>query len=324
MYEFSTLVRTIRALSGLCGCVSAINTACFVWRWDLHFVNTTLLETTARSDFETRWKIQMSDRQLWSICTSPIAGEVTYKYCGNVPDTIQLTLPVRTVICCMTVQGEGEEQVFLLSKCGTDGTFKVTGFGKKIGCFFCQKVTTPSVCMVCCEEVTTSSVCMLWLWGSDDIFSLYALAVMKWRRLQSVCCGCDEVTTPSVCMLWLWWSDDIFSLYAVAVMKWRRLQSVCCGCDEVTTPSVCMLWLWWSYDAYILFCVCQRTAYYYLYFSWLICTHRYHSYHVPSVLHRYNLAYVYSSQYKNFPYRICTLAYSLLPYSTSCSISYRR
>ena len=255
-----------------------------MWRWDLHFVNTTLLETTARSDFETRWKIQMSDRQLWSICTSPIAGEVTYKYCGNVPDTIQLTLPVRTVICCMTVQGEGEEQVFLLSKCGTDGTFKVTGFGKKIGCFFCQKVTTPSVCMVCCEEVTTSSVCMLWLWGSDDIFSLYALAVMKWRRLQSVCCGCDEVTTP----------------------------------------SVCMLWLWWSYDAYILFCVCQRTAYYYLYFSWLICTHRYHSYHVPSVLHRYNLAYVYSSQYKNFPYRICTLAYSLLPYSTSCSISYRR
>jgi len=73
------------------------------------------------------------------------------------------------------------------------------------------------------------------------------------------------------------------------VRKLRRLQSVCCGCEEVTTPSVCMLWLWGSYDAHILFCGCQRTVcYYYLYFCWLICTHRHHSYHVPSVLHRYN------------------------------------
>ena len=206
-----------RDLFGLCGCVSAANAACCLWRWDLHCVNMTLLETTARSDIETRWKIQMSDRQLWSICTSPIAAEVTYRYCGNVPHTIRPTFPVRTNICSMTVvypehctagQGTGAKEVLLLLQYPTDGTFNVTGFGKKLGC-----------------------------------------------------CGCQ----------------DAISLYAVAVRKLRRLQSVCCVCVEVTTLSVCMLWLWWICDAYFLFCGYKRTLYWYLYFSWLICIHRYHS-----------------------------------------------
>ena len=152
-----------------CGSVSAINAACCVWRWALQCVNMTLLETTARSDIETRWKIQMSDRQLLSICTSPIAAEVTYKYCGNIRDTIRPTFPVRTVICSMTlfllrtvpaVRGKGEEQVLLLVKCETDETFKVTVFGKKLGWFLCQEVTTPSVCM-------------LWLWWIYDAYILF-------------------------------------------------------------------------------------------------------------------------------------------------------
>ncbi|KAH3820608.1 hypothetical protein DPMN_122353 [Dreissena polymorpha] len=56
---------------------------------------------------------------------------------------------------------------------------------------------------------------------------------MSTRRVEPVICGCNSYTERCVYLLWLQCVRGEVCISAVAVMRTRRVVSICCGCKCV-------------------------------------------------------------------------------------------